>query len=136
MELMRNWEPGHPADGWGFWNEHRQGLWRVAGALGLAAAISLTWGIYLARQVRRARRAEPRAEAANQVKAQFLAIMTHEVRTPLAATIGLLDMARQRSQGAATEDGRLPAAQDAAQTMLLLLNKVLDLDRIESGLIH
>lgn len=108
----------------------------MAGALGLAAAISLTWGIYLARQVRRARRAEPRAEAANQVKAQFLAIMTHEVRTPLAATIGLLDMARQRSQGAATEDGRLPAAQDAAQTMLLLLNKVLDLDRIESGLLH
>jgi two-component system sensor histidine kinase EvgS len=135
-ELVRNWEPGHPADGWGFWNEHRQALLRVAAALGLAAAISLIWGIYLTRQVRRTRRAEQRAEAANQAKTQFLATMTHEIRTPLAAIIGLLDMARQRSQGAAAEDASLPAAQDAAQTMLLLLNNVLDLNRIESGLIH
>ncbi|EFI63182.1 transporter substrate-binding domain-containing protein [Comamonas sp. A23] len=135
-ELVRNWEPRHPADGWGFWNEHRQALLRVAAALGLAAAISLIWGIYLTRQIRRTRRAEQRAEAANQAKTQFLATMTHEIRTPLAAIIGLLDMARQRSQGAAAEDASLPAAQDAAQTMLLLLNNVLDLNRIESGLIH
>lgn len=134
-EIVRHWEPSHPSTEWTFWRKNRQWLLRLAGVLALATAISLIWGFYLVRQVKRTRHAEQRAEAANEAKSLFLATMSHEIRTPLSAVMGLVDLAQTHAQQPDTSRAYLSAAQETAHGMLLLLGDVLDLNRIELGLI-
>ncbi|MGO3890938.1 MAG: ATP-binding protein [Paenalcaligenes sp.] len=134
-EIVRHWEPSHPSTAWTFWRKYRQWLLRLAGFLAFATVISLIWGFYLVRQVKRTRHAEQRAEAANEAKSLFLATMSHEIRTPLSAVIGLLDLAQAHNKAPDSARSYLSAAQDTAQGMLMLLGDVLDLHRIESGLI-
>jgi signal transduction histidine kinase len=72
------------------------------------------------------------AEAANRAKSDFLAVTSHEVRTPLNAVLGLAQALRRESLTKRQEvlvDGVL----DAGAMLLRLLNAVLDLTRIESG---
>lgn len=121
------------AGGARFWREHRQRLLLLACALALATAISLFWGLRLSRQVRRTRRAERRAEAANQAKSLFLSTTSHEIRTPLSAIIGLLELAQDREKLGLPHREPLANARKASQSLLLLLGNVLDLHRIESG---
>lgn len=134
-EIVRHWEPSHPSTEWSFWRKYRIWLRRLAGILALATVISLIWGFYLVRQVKRTRYAEQRAEAANEAKSLFLSTMSHEIRTPLSAVIGLVDLAQTHAQNPDCSRHYLAAAQDTAQGMLMLLGDVLDLNRIESGLI-
>ncbi|MDR1995764.1 ATP-binding protein [Azonexus sp.] len=72
-------------------------------------------------------------QAANEAKSDFLAKMSHEMRTPLTAVIGL-------SQLALEEDGLPEAAQlnlekinGAGQMLLSLVNDILDISKIEAG---
>lgn len=135
-EIVRHWEPSHASTEWSFWRKYRQWLLRLAGLLALISAVSLIWGFYLVRQVKRTRHAERRADAANEAKSIFLATMSHEIRTPLSAVIGLLDLAQTHRQSPDSAHAYLSAAHDTAQGMLMLLGDVLDLHRIESGLIN
>ena len=77
----------------------------------------------------KARRA---AERANQEKSDFLAFMSHEVRTPLHGVMGtlslLLDTALDAEQRAYAE-----TAQRCGTTLLHTVNELLDLSRIEAG---
>lgn len=132
-EIVHHWAPHHTANGARFWREHRQRLLMLAGALALVTVISLVWGFYLSRQMRRTRRAERRAEAANRAKSLFLSTTSHEIRTPLSAVIGLLELAQDREKLGLPYHDTLASAHKAAQGMLLLLGNVLDLHRIESG---
>ncbi|WP_376753379.1 ATP-binding protein [Delftia tsuruhatensis] len=132
-EIVHHWAPHHNGNGASFWREHRQRLLLLAGALALVTVISLVWGFYLSRQMRRTRRAERRAEAANQAKSLFLSTTSHEIRTPLSAVIGLLELAQDREKLGLPHRDVLASAHKAAQGMLLLLGNVLDLHRIESG---
>lgn len=132
-EIVHHWAPHHNGNGASFWREHRQRLLLLAGALALVTVISLVWGFYLSRQMRRTRRAERRAEAANQAKSLFLSTTSHEIRTPLSAVIGLLELAQDREKLGLPHRDMLASAHKAAQGMLLLLGNVLDLHRIESG---
>jgi signal transduction histidine kinase/CheY-like chemotaxis protein len=72
------------------------------------------------------------AEAANAAKSTFLATMSHEIRTPLN---GVLGMAQIMARGplAKPQRERLSVIRQSGETLLLLLNDVLDLSRIESG---
>lgn len=131
--IVNHWAPRDHAGGARFWREHRQRLLLLACALALATAISLFWGLRLSRQVRRTRRAERRAEAANQAKSLFLSTTSHEIRTPLSAIIGLLELAQDREKLGLPHREPLANARKASQSLLLLLGNVLDLHRIESG---
>ena len=73
-----------------------------------------------------------RADAANQAKSDFLAKMSHEIRTPINAVIGMNEMILRES----TEPGIHKYAFDiksSANTLLSLINEILDSSKIESG---
>ena len=78
------------------------------------------------------REAQQRAEAASRAKADFLATISHEIRTPMNGVLGMLRIVRDTPLSAEQHD-YLKTASDSAETLLLLLNDVLDFSRIEAG---
>lgn len=72
------------------------------------------------------------AEQASQVKSEFLASISHEVRTPLNALMGLTRLL-MNSTLSAEQRSWLDLMDNSAHTLLGLLNDVLDLSRIEAG---
>ena len=72
------------------------------------------------------------AQAANEAKSEFLANISHELRTPMNGVIGMLDLALDRDLGPEVTD-QLATAQRCAYSLLSLLNDILDLSKIEAG---
>jgi len=72
------------------------------------------------------------AQAANQAKSEFLANISHELRTPMNGVIGMLDIALDRDLNPELAE-QLETAQHCAQSLLSLLNDILDLSKIEAG---
>ncbi len=72
------------------------------------------------------------ADAANRAKSEFLANMSHEIRTPLTAIIGFTELILQ-SQDVPAQKEYLGIIMASAETLLNVVNDVLDLAKIESG---
>ena len=72
------------------------------------------------------------AESSNQAKTQFLANMSHEIRTPLNAVLGSVEVLRQ-TQLSPTQLGYLDLAMQSGQSLLRLVDDILDVSKIESG---
>jgi signal transduction histidine kinase/CheY-like chemotaxis protein len=77
-------------------------------------------------------------QRATQLKSQFLASMSHELRTPLNAIIGFSDLLAENTAGSLTEkQGRFVGhVRNGARHLLQLINDILDLSKIESGLLE
>jgi PAS domain S-box-containing protein len=78
---------------------------------------------------RRARRGRGRHAA----KGEFLAHMSHEIRTPMNAIIGMTHLALQTATLPPRPRGYLQKIQRAADSLLAIINDVLDFSKIESG---
>jgi len=76
--------------------------------------------------------AKARAEAADMAKSEFLANISHEVRTPLNGIMGMLD-ALMHSAPTAEQAEYIETAQYSAKQLLGVLNDLLDLAQIEAG---
>ena len=76
--------------------------------------------------------ARDRAEAASHAKSEFLANMSHEIRTPMNAIVGLARLLEEAPL-APRERGHLDKIQLATQSLLSLVNDVLDFARVEAG---
>ncbi|WP_296805121.1 CHASE domain-containing protein [Thiocapsa sp.] len=72
------------------------------------------------------------ADAANRAKTRFLANMTHEIRTPMNAILGLNHLLLKEVTAPAAQT-RLHKLGDAASHLLLIIDDILDLSKIESG---
>jgi len=72
------------------------------------------------------------AQAANQAKTEFLANMSHEIRTPLHGVLGLTQLLQLEPLTANQHDmvGRI---REAGQSLLTILNELLDFAKIEAG---
>lgn len=72
------------------------------------------------------------AENANRAKSTFLFNMSHDIRTPMNAIIGYADLASRHLDDPAKLEKYMENIQVCGQNLLMLLNNVLDLARIEN----
>ena len=73
-----------------------------------------------------------KAESANRAKSTFLFNMSHDIRTPMNAIIGYADLASRHLDDPAKLKNYMENIQVCGQNLLMLLNNVLDLARIEN----
>jgi signal transduction histidine kinase/ActR/RegA family two-component response regulator len=99
------------------------------------AALGLTFnrmGAVIRRREEALEQAREKAESANLAKSAFLANMSHEIRTPLNGILGMAQvMAREDMQ--TPQRDRLKVIHDSGETLLSILNSILDLSKIEAG---
>ncbi|WP_404341056.1 ATP-binding protein [Pseudoalteromonas mariniglutinosa] len=112
--------------------QEQQGCW-------LQLSVSLVWDTHQApyyyvihvQDVSALIQAKNDAERATLAKSRFMANLSHEIRTPLNAVLGLIDVVALK--GLTAEQRKLAEqAKGAAQSLLGLLNRMLDFARVES----
>jgi signal transduction histidine kinase len=82
------------------------------------------------------RAAKEQAEVASRAKSEFLAMVSHELKTPLNAIIGFSDILSNQTLGPIGKSQYLEYAsdiRDSGHYLLKIINDILDLSRIESG---
>jgi signal transduction histidine kinase/AmiR/NasT family two-component response regulator len=99
------------------------------------------WGVCMATfvdmtEVQRAARAQREAtmaaEAANRAKTEFLATMSHEIRTPLNGVLGMAQV-MEHDDLSPTQRSRIDIIRKSGESLLTILNDILDLSKIEAG---
>lgn len=123
-QLYQNWLEG--AD---YVQPSLRALWRYYGTTIVLFAIVL---ISLGVSVYQAMRARASALKSEKVKSEFLAIMSHEIRTPISAVVGALELL-DRNDSSTPRRELLRQAQDSANSLLAVLNNVLDYSSVSTG---
>ncbi len=111
-----------------YWVENR--------TLGIGLLVGMiVLGLYVAKLVTRVFDSLHRAEAANQAKRRFLSTVSHEMRTPLNAIVGMNDLLRDTNLNSEQAE-MVKAMHEASQSMLKLIENVLDISKIEAGKVN
>lgn len=104
--------------------------WRasLAGSLAYAAGRDITLAKQAQEQMKAAMEA---AEAANRAKSEFLATISHEIRTPINAIMGMAGLLLDTSLDAQQRDW-VQTIRYGSEVLLSLINDILDFSKIES----
>ena len=73
------------------------------------------------------------ADSANKAKTDFLSTMSHDIRTPMNAIVGLTSLAKNEPNNPIATQDALKKIELASNHLLTLINDILDLSKIESG---
>ncbi len=107
--------------------------WLLLGIAGVGLFVLLHFNIFvLTSYNRKLAVAAEAANQANEAKSHFLSTMSHDIRTPMNAIIGMNEMILRDSR----EDGTLMYAKSirtAGNTLLGIINDILDFSKIEAG---
>lgn len=79
------------------------------------------------------RKALEQANAANEAKSVFLANMSHDIRTPMNAIIGFIDLLEKHIDNVDKREDYIGKIKSSSKYLLELINNVLEMARIESG---
>lgn len=90
-------------------------------------------GVHLYMVNTRLREAVKLANQASEAKTQFLSAMSHDIRTPLNAVIGMTTIAKKNTHNPEYVEECLDKTLSAGKQLLTLINDVLDISKIESG---
>jgi len=118
----------------GFWSVllHNE-FWLAHQHLGYGLLVAFfALSLYVSSLVRKLYDALARAEAANQAKRRFISVVSHEMRTPLNAIIGMSDLLRDTQLNREQAD-MLQTLRSSSRVMLGLVEDVLDFSKIEAG---
>ena len=89
--------------------------------------------IYMIYLNRRFQSAAKEAESANRAKTDFLSTMSHDIRTPMNAIIGLTAIAEKNLGDVDSTKESLRKISLASNHLLTLINDILDISKVESG---
>ena len=95
------------------------------------AVIFIIFNIFIAGLLRPLRKTMISLEIASQAKSDFLSNMSHEMRTPMNAIIGMATIG-QKSHDLSRKDYALHKIEDASTHLLGIINDVLDMSKIEA----
>lgn len=108
--------------------------------VGSGSIILLTMSIILflyyrlsERQMKALAKAKVEADHANMAKSEFLSSMSHDIRTPMNAIIGMTEIAQKNVQDPVKVEDCLRKVRLSSKQLLGLINDVLDMSKIESG---
>ena len=102
----------------------------ICGTLGLLIIID---GSHILSINRKLRHAVSLAEKANMAKTQFLSSMSHDIRTPMNAVIGMTEIARHHLDDPKYVEDCLNKVAISGNHLLTLINDILDISKVESG---
>ena len=108
--------------------------WQLTGAVSVGLLIlflcDLFYMLYLNRRLQITAR---EAESANKAKTDFLSTMSHDIRTPMNAIIGLTTIAEKNLGDVESTRESLRKIGLAGNHLLTLINDILDISKVESG---
>jgi two-component system sensor histidine kinase RpfC len=108
-------------------------FWQDRSALGVGLLVGfIALSFYVRSLVTKLFDAVARAEAANQAKRRFISVVSHEMRTPLNAIIGMAELMRDTTLSREQAD-MLQTLRGSSNVMLGLVEDVLDFSKIEAG---
>jgi len=111
----------------------------VAGVFGIGAGLLALWLSYVAVKQKKHEHelteAKLQAEHSNQEKTVFLANMSHEIRTPMNAILGFSELLQSNLREPKHRQ-YLQSIRSSAGSLLLLINDILDMSKIEAGVME
>jgi two-component system, sensor histidine kinase RpfC len=108
-----------------YWSEHR--------LIGFGFLLALGWiPLYTGRLAERIKEERKRADEANQAKGRFLAVVSHEMRTPLNGVVAMADVLRETKLSESQRE-IVDTLSTSANLLLAQIEDVLDMAKIEAG---